>query len=48
MHFTAEVHLDAGSYWPEIRELPGCFASGDTLGEPSGGLREAIQLCLEP
>lgn len=47
MPFTAQVHLEDGSYWAEVRELPGCFASGDTLCELFEGLREAIDLCLE-
>lgn len=45
--FTAEVHFEDGSYWAQVREIPGCFASGDTLDELFDGLREAIQLCLE-
>ena len=27
------VHHDEGSYWAEVRELPGCFASGHTIAE---------------
>ena len=47
MELTAHVHLEDGSYWAEIEELPGCFASGETLDELMAGLREAIALCLE-
>jgi predicted RNase H-like HicB family nuclease len=47
MTFTAEVHFEDGSYWAQIREVPGCFASGDTLDELFEGLREAIQMSLE-
>ena len=45
--FTAEVHFEDGSYRGQVREIPGCFASGETLDELFEGLREAIQLCLE-
>ena len=47
MNYTAEVHFEDGSYWAQVRELPGCFASGDTLDELFAGLREAIQLTLD-
>ncbi len=47
MNFTAEVHFEDGSYWAQVRELPGCFASGDTLDELFEGLREAIQTTLD-
>lgn len=43
--YTAEVHHEAdGSYWAEVRELPGCFASGFSLDELRESLEEAI--CL--
>ena len=28
-----DVHREDGSYWAEVRELPGCFASGATVAE---------------
>ena len=33
-----------GSLWAEVLELPGCFASGDTLDELRDALEEAISL----
>ena len=45
--FNAEVHFEDGAYWAQIREVPGAFATGDTLDELFEGLREAIQMCLE-
>jgi predicted RNase H-like HicB family nuclease len=45
MIFTADLQLEGGSYWAQVRELPGCFASGCTLDEPFEALREAIDLC---
>jgi predicted RNase H-like HicB family nuclease len=42
----ATIHKEDGSYWAEVRELPGCFASGRTLDEVMEGLSEAVALCL--
>lgn len=39
INLTVKIHEESGVYWSEIRELPGCFASGRTLDE----LREAIE-----
>jgi hypothetical protein len=30
MELTARIQIEEGSYWADISELPGCFASGDT------------------
>ena len=46
MEVTANVHWEDGSYWADVPELPGCFASGDTLDELFSSLREGIQLYL--
>lgn len=46
MQFHAVVHEEDGQYWAEVRELPGCFASGRTLDEVAEGLREAIPMYL--
>jgi predicted RNase H-like HicB family nuclease len=44
--YTVIVHEeseeDNGGYWAEVQELPGCFASGDTLDELEKDVREAI------
>lgn len=44
---TLEVH-DEGTdgYWAEVKELPGCFASGFTLDELYECLEEGISLYL--
>jgi predicted RNase H-like HicB family nuclease len=34
---------EVGGYWAEVIELPGCFASGDTLDELEGDIRGAIE-----
>ena len=45
--FHAVVHEDTdGSLWAEVRELPGCLASGFSFEELQEALLEAIQMCL--
>jgi len=45
--FHASVNEEAdGSYWAEVKELPGCFASGFSIEELQEALLEAIQMCL--
>ena len=47
MELTVRVHFEDGAYWAEVVELPGCFASGDTLDELKDALGEAIGMYLE-
>ena len=44
---TATIREEDGSFWAEVQELPGCFASGETLDELLEALKEAIGMCLE-
>ena len=44
MELTALVRFEGGSYWAEVKELPGCFASGGTLDELNEALAEAVSL----
>lgn len=37
---------DDGGFWAEVLELPGCFATGDTLDELREALEESIALYL--
>ncbi len=46
MELTVVVHQERGSFWSEIPELPGCFASGRTLDELGDALAEAVGLYL--
>jgi predicted RNase H-like HicB family nuclease len=46
MELTVNVHPEDGSYWADVQELPGCFASGDTLDELFNSIREGIELYL--
>jgi predicted RNase H-like HicB family nuclease len=46
--FIARIHEgEDGSLWAEVLDLPGCFASGETLDELRDALEEAISMCLE-
>jgi predicted RNase H-like HicB family nuclease len=47
MELTVRVHFEDGAYWVEVVELPGCFASGETLDELKDALDEAIAMYLE-
>jgi predicted RNase H-like HicB family nuclease len=46
VELTAQIHLEEGSYWAEVVELPGCFASGHSLDELRDALQEAVHLYL--
>lgn len=45
--FTVDIHEDPdGSYWAQVEELPGCYASGFSMEELQEAVAEAIQLYL--
>ena len=45
--FHVAVNEEAdGTYWAEVKELPGCFASGFSMEELEEAVIEAIQLWL--
>lgn len=46
MEVIARIHNESGSYWAEVPDLPGCFASGDTLDELFASLQEGVSLYL--
>jgi predicted RNase H-like HicB family nuclease len=46
MELTVVVHQERGSFWSEVTQLPGCFASGRTLDELGEALAEAVGLYL--
>jgi predicted RNase H-like HicB family nuclease len=46
MELTVVVTRESGSFWSEVEELPGCFASGRTLNELRDALAEAIGMYL--
>ena len=39
-----DVVREGGSYWAQVHEWRGCFASGETLGELMEALEEAIAM----
>jgi predicted RNase H-like HicB family nuclease len=44
--YTVVVHEaepDETGFWAEVEELPGCFASGDSLDELEADVRDAIE-----
>jgi predicted RNase H-like HicB family nuclease len=48
LELHAVIHEEEdGSFWAEVQELPGCFASGRTLDEVKEGLLEAISFCAD-
>jgi hypothetical protein len=44
--FLVRVHREEGSFWAEVTDLPGCFASGDSMEELWEALTEAIGIYL--
>ncbi len=46
MELTARIHMEEGSFWADVPELPGVFASGDTLDELFESLAEGVTLYL--
>jgi predicted RNase H-like HicB family nuclease len=46
VELSANIHREDGSYWADISELPGCFASGYTLEELIDSLLEGVHLYL--
>ncbi|HJU01907.1 MAG TPA: type II toxin-antitoxin system HicB family antitoxin [Actinomycetes bacterium] len=44
MTLTVEVNEENGALWGRVLELPGCFATGDTLDELMEALGESIAL----
>ncbi|MCB0858093.1 MAG: type II toxin-antitoxin system HicB family antitoxin [Solirubrobacterales bacterium] len=44
---TAHIHREGGAYWADVPELPGVFATGETLDELFESLREGVELVLE-
>ncbi len=44
--YTVIVHeeeAEDGGYWAEVEELPGCFASGETLDQLEQDVKGAIE-----
>jgi predicted RNase H-like HicB family nuclease len=41
-----KIHLEDGSMWATVDDMPGVFAAGDTLDELRESLEEALALYL--
>ncbi|MDO8186053.1 type II toxin-antitoxin system HicB family antitoxin [Conexibacter sp. JD483] len=41
-----KIHFEDGSMWATVDDMPGVFATGDTLEELRGSLSEGISLYL--
>ncbi|HEX7290785.1 MAG TPA: type II toxin-antitoxin system HicB family antitoxin [Conexibacter sp.] len=41
-----KIHLEDGSMWATVDDMPGVFATGDTLDELRASLEEAVALYL--
>lgn len=46
VEYIARVHEEDGSLWAEVLDLPGCFASGESLDELREALEDSIALYL--
>lgn len=46
LEYRVIVHEENGGFWAEVAEIPGCFASGDTMDELRDALEEAMSMCL--
>lgn len=44
--FDISVDEEDGMLWGQVKQLPGCFASGANVDELQDALLEAIQMCL--
>ena len=44
--YTVRVHDDPDGLWAEVIELPGCFATGDTMDELWQDLEEGMSTYL--
>lgn len=44
--FNVDIHHEDGMFWADVQELPGCFASGESLDELWEALTEAVGMYL--
>ncbi len=42
--YTVALHQEGDTFWAEVEELPGCFATGRDLAELEEAIVEAIGL----
>jgi predicted RNase H-like HicB family nuclease len=46
-HFTLEYWVDEGWYVGRLKEVPGVFSQGESLGELEENIRDAYHLMVE-
>lgn len=46
MELAVDIHYEDGTYWAQVRELPGCFASGESIPELIEAIEESVSLYL--
>lgn len=44
--YSIEIHDEDGTLWATVKEVPGCFATGDTMTELMDALAESLGLAL--
>ena len=47
MRYAIVIEKAENNYSAYVPDLPGCVATGETIAETEGEIREAIELCLE-
>lgn len=48
MDLIARIQHEDGMYWAEVEQLPGCFASADSIPVLIEALEEAVSMYLAP
>lgn len=44
--YDIDLHFEKDHVWAQVKELPGCFATGRDLEELADALTEALNMCL--
>jgi len=47
MLYHFKIHKEAGRFWAECLELPGCFTQADTLNDLRKNMQEALNLYIQ-
>ncbi len=46
VQYTLNIRHEDGIYWANIEQIPGCFATGDSMDELMTNMAEAVGLAL--
>lgn len=44
--YHVDLHFEEDHIWAQVKEIPGCFATGRDLEELSEALTESLNMCL--